>query len=182
MRGHWPASRAAKRQRRRPENEPRYCRARRRAAHCSAKASASSAPCLRSSARDAASISRLANMPLARAFHASPPTQNGTTAGRRTRRHRTRHALEIYGLGSAYRMVRASLLAGAGLGRLAPAGLLLLVGGYRNWFGFLERRIATQLRQSLCRKFCRNQLSDGIQHLSLFGAAAREAPRARNLS
>ena len=95
MRGHLPASRAAKRQRRRPENEPRYCRARRRAAHCSAKASASSAPCLRSSAPDAASISRLANMSLARAFHTSPPSQNGTAAGCRTRLHRTKHALEI---------------------------------------------------------------------------------------
>ena len=82
-------------QRRRPENEPRYCRACLRAAHCSAKASASSAPCLRSSAPDAASISRLANMSLARAFHASPPSQNGTAAACHTRLHRTKHALEI---------------------------------------------------------------------------------------
>ena len=96
MRGHWPASRAAKRQRRRPENGPRHCRARRRPAHCSARqASASSARCLRSSAPDAASISRLANMSLARAFHASPPSQNGTAAACHTRLHRTKHALEI---------------------------------------------------------------------------------------
>ena len=48
----------------------------------------------------------------AQAFPTSPPSQNGTTAAGHTRRHRTRHALEIYGLGSAYRTVRAGLLAG----------------------------------------------------------------------
>ena len=103
MRGHLPASRATKRQRRRPENRPRHCRACRRAAPCSAKqarafskqASASSAPCLRSSAPDAASVSRLANMSLA-PVHTSPPSQNGTTAACHTRLHRTRHALEIW--------------------------------------------------------------------------------------
>ncbi len=70
------------------------------------------------------------------AFHTSPPSQNGTTAGCRTRLRRTKHALEI--LGSAYRTARAGLLAGAGLGRLTPTGLFLL-GGFRNWFGFPER-------------------------------------------
>ena len=136
MRGHWPASRAAKRQRRRPENRtpalprPPACRAlfRQTGTRIFQQASASCAPCLRSSAPDAASVSRLANMSLARAFHTSPPSQNGTTAGRHIRRRRTRHALETYGLGSAYRTVRAGLLAGAGLGRLAPTGSVLLVG------------------------------------------------------
>ena len=103
MRGHLPASRATKRQRRRPENEPRHCRACRRAAPCSAKqarafskqASASCAPCLRSSAPDAASVSRSAIVSLA-PVHTSPPSQNGATAACHTRLHRTRHALEIW--------------------------------------------------------------------------------------
>ena len=64
---------------------------------CSAKqASASSAPCLRSSAPHVASISRLANRSLAQAFHASLPSQNGTTAACHTRLHRSRYALEIW--------------------------------------------------------------------------------------
>ena len=103
MRGHLPASRATKRQRRRPENRPRHCRACRRAMPCSAKqaraskqASASCAPCLRSSAPDAASVSRSAIVSLARAFHTSPPSQNGTIAACHIRLHRTRHALETW--------------------------------------------------------------------------------------
>ena len=149
MRGHLPASRATKRQRRRPENEPRYCRACLRAAPCSAKqASASSAPCLQSSAPDAASTSRLANMSLARAFHDSPPSQNGTTAACHTRLHRTRHALEIW-IGQrlsrhAYPRAPASLR-GPDRAPSQPACFGLLEG-FRKWLGFLERRVATRSR------------------------------------
>ena len=123
--------------------QSRYCRARRRAARCSAKASASSAACSQSSAPDAASILRLANLSLAQALRTSPPSQGGATAGCHTHRRRTRQALEIYVSGSAYRTVRAGWFAGAGLGRLATTGSVLLVGGFRNWFGFFERRVAT---------------------------------------
>ena len=38
------------------------------------------------------------------------------------------------------------LLAGAGLGRLTATGLFPLVEGFGNWFGFLERRVATPSR------------------------------------
>ena len=142
MRGHLPASRATKRQRRRPENEPRYCRARRRPAHWSAKASASSARCLRSSAPDAASILRLASMSLARAFHTSPPSQNGTAAACHTRRHRTRHALEIC-IGQRLSHGARRLACGGRIGPPRPNRLVsCLLGGFRNWFGFLERRVA----------------------------------------
>ena len=59
-------------------------------------------------------------------FHTSPPRQYGTTAGCHTRLLRTKHVLEIYGLDSAYRTVRAGLLAGSRIGpprpnRLVPA-------------------------------------------------------------
>jgi hypothetical protein len=53
-----------------------------------------------------------------------------------------KHALEISG--SAYRTAQA------GLGRPTPTGLFLLVGGFGNWFGFLERRVATQGGIFLC--------------------------------
>ena len=81
MRGPSSTSRAAGRQRHLRKSEPRHYRACRRAAHCRARlASASSAPCLQSSALDGASILRLADMPLAQAFHTRRPSKNGTTA------------------------------------------------------------------------------------------------------
>ena len=131
------------------------------AAPCSAKASASSAPCLRSSALDAGSVSRLANMSLARAFHTSPPSQNGTTAACRTRRHRTRHALEIYGLGSAYRTVRAGLSCGGRIGpprpnRLGSAcwgaseiGSDFSNGGLSTHSDFSNRALSARFRRQL---------------------------------
>jgi hypothetical protein len=63
MRGHCQDRRAAKRRCLRPD-ELLYCRVRGRPAHCSARqASASSAPCLQSSAPAAASILRVASRP-----------------------------------------------------------------------------------------------------------------------
>ncbi len=140
MRGHLPASRAAKRQRRRPENEPRHCRACRRAAHCSAKpasasskqASASCAPCLHSSAPDAASLSRLANMPSRRSTPRRPAKTAQPPPVIPAPSHKAR-------LGNMY---WAALSHGAH--RLTPTGLFLLVGGFKNWFGFLEQRVAIQ--------------------------------------
>ena len=68
------------------------------------------------------------------AFHTSPPSQNGTTAACHAGVHRTRHALEIcIGQRSSH-----------GAHRLTPAGLFLLVGGFKNWFGLLEQRVAIQ--------------------------------------
>jgi hypothetical protein len=97
---------------------------------CSAKqASASSAPCLRS---DADSVLRLTNIAPAPA-HTSPSGQDGTRPRRHTRLHRTRQALD-----------QAALIA-----RCAPACLRGRIGpphpgGFGNWFGLLERQVATQ--------------------------------------
>ncbi len=125
MRGPSSTSCAAGRQRRRRKSEPRHYRACRRAAHCPAKlARASSAPCLQSSALDAASILRLADMSLAQAFHTRRPSKNGTTAACHTRLHRAKQALKLW------------------IGQRLPRGARRLACGFRIGPPYLGRLVS----------------------------------------
>ena len=142
MRGHLPASRATKRQRRRPENEPRYCRARRRAAHCSAKASASFTRCLQCFRRpDDASVIAFCehvpwpghSTPRRPAKTAQPPAVVPASKAKQPWK---------YLLGSACRTARTAHLRGPGSPH--PNRLVSACRGLRKSARKSERRVAAQ--------------------------------------